>query len=280
LIALGREPGGEDAFRLDGRVAIVTGGLGLLGRAFCAALLDGGAELVVADLDGDACRRRAEDLGSALGGRVHGHAVDITQPASLLALRDAVLAASGRIDVLVNSAAIDDRFNEGAAAEESRFENYPLAMWRRAVDVNLTGTFLSCQVLGAEMARQGRGSIINIASTYGLVAPDQRLYQRPDGEQRFWKSAAYPAAKGGVIALTRFLGTYWAQAGVRVNAVSPGGVYNAQEEHFVASYGARTPLGRMAQPAEMSGAVVFLASDAASYVTGSNLVVDGGWTAW
>jgi NAD(P)-dependent dehydrogenase (short-subunit alcohol dehydrogenase family) len=280
VIAAGHDRAADPAFRLDGRVAIVTGALGLLGRAFSEALLAAGAALVVADLDGDACRRRAEQLRGGHGGPVHGFPVDITRPESLHELRDAVLAASGRLDVLVNSAAIDDKFSAGAAAEESRFETYPLALWRRALDVNLTGTFLSCQVLGAEMARQGRGSIINVASTYGVVAPDQRIYQRPDGEQRFWKSAAYPAAKGGVIALTRFLGTYWANDGVRVNALSPGGVGNGQDEHFVANYSARTPLGRMARPAEMGGAVVFLASDASSYVTASNLIVDGGWTAW
>ena len=279
-MTVGRDVVGDEAFRLDGRVAVVTGGLGLLGRALGEALLAAGAELVVADLDGEACRRRAEVLGSLHGGMVHGHAVDVTRRESLIGLRDAVLAASGHLDVLINSAAIDDRFTEGAAAEESRFENYPLALWRRALEVNLTGTFLACQVLGAEMARRGRGSIVNIASTYGLVAPDQRLYQRPDGEQRFWKAASYPAAKGGVIAFTRFLGTYWAGQGVRVNTLSPGGVGNGQEEHFVTNYSARTPLGRMARPAELGGAVVFLASDASSYVTASNLVVDGGWTAW
>jgi NAD(P)-dependent dehydrogenase (short-subunit alcohol dehydrogenase family) len=280
LIATSAERAADPAFRLEGRVAIVTGALGLLGRAFSEALLAAGAALVVADLDGAACRRRAEELGRAHGGLVHGFPVDITRPDSLGELRDAVLAASGRLDVLVNSAAIDDKFSEGAAAEESRFESYPLALWRRALDVNLTGTFLACQVLGAQMASQGRGSIINIASTYGVVAPDQRIYQGPHGEQRFWKSAAYPAAKAGVIALSRFLGTYWADAGVRVNALSPGGVGNGQDEHFVASYSARTPLGRMARPGEMGGAVVFLASDASSYVTASNLIVDGGWTAW
>jgi NAD(P)-dependent dehydrogenase (short-subunit alcohol dehydrogenase family) len=274
-------PAGPEAlFDLHGRVAVVTGGLGLLGRQFCAALLDAGGEVVIADVDATGSRRFAEELAWMGQGRAFGFGVDVTSPESLQALRDEVLRRSGRIDVLINSAAINDRFDEYSGAELSRFESYPLAVWERALSVNLTGTFLACQVLGTEMARKGTGSIINIASTYGMVAPDQRIYRRPDGTQHFWKSPSYPAAKGGVIAFSRFLASYWAEAGVRVNVISPGGVEQAQEPHFVQSYSARTPLGRMARPGELRGAALYLASDASSYVTGANLVVDGGWTAW
>lgn len=261
---------------LRGSVVIVTGGLGLLGRAFTDALAGAGASVVVTDLDHDACVARARELGA--GGL--GHGADITDPESLLALRDAVLHRHGRIDALVNNAAIDDRFAPGAAAHESRMEVYSLARWRRSLDTNVTGTFLCCQVLGSVMAARGTGSIVNVASTYGVVAPDQALYRRPDGTQAFYKGPAYPTGKAAVLGLTRYLAAYWGSAGVRVNALSPGGVANGQDEHFVTAYAARTPLGRMAQPTDYAGAIVFLTSAASAYVTGANLVVDGGWTVW
>jgi NAD(P)-dependent dehydrogenase (short-subunit alcohol dehydrogenase family) len=262
---------------------VVTGAAGLLGREHCRALAGAGATVVATDLDGAGCQAVAAELRDQTPGPVHAAAADLTVPESVLALRERVLALGGRIDVLVNNAAINDRFEDAAAAaEQSRFEAYALERFRRSLDVNVTGVFLASQVLGAEMARRGSGSIINIASTYGMVGPDQRIYRRPDGTQAFWKSAAYPASKGAVLAFTRFLATYWADRGVRVNSLSPGGVAqpSSQEPYFVTQYAARTPLGRMAEPWELRGAVVFLASDASSYVTGTNLVVDGGWTAW
>jgi NAD(P)-dependent dehydrogenase (short-subunit alcohol dehydrogenase family) len=270
----------SDAFSLDGRVAIVTGALGLLGREHCRALAKHGANVVATDLDASACQALSRELPG--GGEKHlGVAADITQPGEVSSLRDAVLRRFGRLDVLVNNAAVDDKFTSSeAAAELSKFENYPLELFRRSLDVNVVGTFLCSQVLGAEMAKAGRGSIVNIASTYGLVAPDQSIYRRPDGTQGFWKSAAYPTTKGAVLSFTRFLAAYWASGGVRVNALSPGGVENAQDRHFVDAYSARTPLGRMAKPTDYQGALVFLASDASAYMTGANLVVDGGWTTW
>lgn len=267
-------------FSLDGRVAVVTGALGLLGRRHCGALARAGATVVVTDLEADGCAELALALERTHGGRALGHAADITSRASVRSLREAALGACGRVDILVNNAAINEKVEAPADGAPVGFEEYPVAAWEAALRVNVTGTFLCCQAFGAEMARAGRGSIVNIASTYAIVAPDQSLYRRVDGTQAFIKSAAYPATKGAVIALTRYLAAYWGAAGVRVNALSPGGVENGQDREFVARYAARTPLARMASASDYEGAIVFLASDASAYVTGTNLVVDGGWTAW
>jgi NAD(P)-dependent dehydrogenase (short-subunit alcohol dehydrogenase family) len=270
-----------DLFSLQGRVAIVTGAIGLLGTEHCCALAEAGAIVVVADLDAAAAARaaaklRAEGAVGALGLRL-----DVTSPESVAEACTQILAEYGHIDILVNNAAVNDMVEKpAAAAADSRFENYPLRVWQRSIDVNLTGTFLCSQTFGTVMAQQGRGSIINIASTYGIVGPDQSLYRRDDGTQPFFKPPAYSATKGAVIALTRYLAAYWGGAGVRINTLSPGGVRNGQEEEFVARYAQRTPLGRMAGASDYRGAIRFLASDAAAYMTGANLVVDGGWCAW
>ncbi len=276
----------RDLFSLAGRVAVVTGAAGLLGRRHLAALAGAGAHVVAADLDGApaaAAKELAADLARAHGREMLGVELDVARPESVAALRDAVLARFGRIDVLVNDAALDEKVEGPGRPEHGeifRVENHPLALWEASLRVNVTGTFLCCQALGGEMARRGGGAIVNLASTYGLVAPDPSLYRRADGTQSFWKSAAYPTAKGAVLALTRHLAAYWGEAGVRVNALSPGGVENGQDSEFVARYAARTPLGRMAEAGDYDGALLFLASDASRYMTGANLVVDGGWTAW
>lgn len=266
-----------ERFSLAGKTAIVTGAAGLLGRYHCRALAEAGATVVATDLDPEGCGAVARELdGDALA-----VAADVSDPDSVRALAGAVFEHTGRIDVLINNAAINDKFQDpGAALELLRFENYPLEMWKRCLDVNVTGPFLCCQVIGAEMARAGGGSIVNLASTYALVAPDQSLYRDPDGYQRFCKSAVYPTTKAAVLALTRFLAAYWGQSGVRVNALSPGGVENSQDDFFIREYARRTPLKRMAAPTDFMGALIFLASDASAYVTGANLVVDGGFTIW
>ncbi|WP_394840623.1 SDR family oxidoreductase [Pendulispora brunnea] len=267
-------------FDLRDRVAVVTGAMGLLGKEHCRALASAGARIVVTDLDTGAAPALVEELMALGAPQVLAVDADVTDPENLLALRDGVRANFGGIDVLVNNAAIDDKVESPASAlEESRFENYSLRRFRRALDVNVTGVFLASQILGADMAKAGRGSIINVASTYGVVAPDQALYRTPAGEQTFFKSPVYPTSKGAVLAFTRYLAAYWGEAGVRVNALSPGGVANGQDAHFVSSYASRTLLGRMAYPHDYRGAILYLASDASAYVTGTNLIVDGGWTA-
>ncbi|MCU0344460.1 MAG: SDR family oxidoreductase [Ignavibacterium sp.] len=266
-----------ELFSLKNKVAIVTGALGLIGKNHCSALADAGANIVVCDLDEAKCKAFASTLST----ESIGVGVDITNKSSVENLRDRTLKEFNRIDILVNNAAINDMFeNPQAAAEQSMFENYPLDMWQKSLDVNVTGTFLCSQIIGNEMAKAGKGSIINVASTYGLVGPDQSIYKKPDGTQSFYKSPAYPATKGAIVNFTRFLAAYWGDKGVRVNTLTPGGVENNQDEYFINNYSTKTPLGRMAHPTDYKGAIIFLASDASAYMTGANLIVDGGWTAW
>jgi NAD(P)-dependent dehydrogenase (short-subunit alcohol dehydrogenase family) len=265
-----------ELFSLKNKTAIVTGALGLLGKKHCEALAAAGANVVVADLDG----KGAEAFAASLGGQHSGFATDVTSTGSLQDVRDKILERYSAIDILVNNAAINDMFeNPGMAKELSAFENYPLDAFKKSLDVNVTGVFLASQVFGTVMAEQGSGSIINIASTYGIVGPDQSIYRDECGEQTFYKSPVYPVTKGAVINFTRFLAAYWGNKGVRVNTLSPGGVENNQNEFFIHNYSAKTLLGRMAQADDYQGALVFLASDASAYMTGANLVVDGGWTA-
>lgn len=264
-------------FSLNNKIAIVTGALGLLGRQHCLALSEAGASVIVCDLDEKSCN----DFAFSLEGDSIGISVDITSIDSINNLKEKVLDKYRKIDILVNNAAINDMFeNPSAAAELSKFENYPLDLWNKSLNVNVTGTFLCSQIIGSQMVLQSSGSIINIASTYGIVAPDQSIYKKENGSQSFYKSPAYPATKGAVISFTRFLAAYWGDKGVRVNCLSPGGVENNQEEYFIKNYSNKTPLGRMAAPYDYKGAIVFLASEASAYMTGANLVVDGGWTAW
>ncbi|MDX2001908.1 MAG: SDR family oxidoreductase [Chitinophagales bacterium] len=266
----------QQLFSLEGKVAIVTGACGLIGSHHCKALDSAGAHVVIADIDEAKCAQVAETLAN----NPLAIAVDVTSESSLKTARDKVLAKYSKIDILVNNAAINDMFeNPLLAGQQSMFEHYPLEMFKKSLEVNVTGVFLCSQVFGMPMAEQGSGSIINIASTYGIVGPDQSIYVNQQGEQQFYKSAAYPVTKGAVVNFTRFLAAYWGKKGVRVNTLSPGGVENSQDAFFVSNYSKKTLLGRMAQPTDYMGALVFLASDASAYMTGANLVVDGGWTA-
>lgn len=266
-----------ELFSLKNRTAIVTGALGLIGKEHCQALSEAGANVIVADLDEANC----EEFAKTLFTESICVSLDVTKKDSIYNLRDIVLKKFGHIDILVNNAAINDMFEDPKSeTEQSKFENYPLELWQKSIDVNLTGVFLCSQILGTEMAKQKSGSIINIASTYGITAPDQSLYIKKDGTQSFFKPPAYSATKGAVIMFTKYLAAYWGKGGVRVNTLTPGGVENNQDEFFIEKYSSKTPLGRMAKPTDYKGALIFLASDASSYMTGANLVVDGGWTCW
>jgi NAD(P)-dependent dehydrogenase (short-subunit alcohol dehydrogenase family) len=212
-----------------------------------------------------------------------GIGADITDVGSVSQVLDLVLKRYGRVDVLINNAANNPTVGRsGSQMEWSRLENFPLDVWQRDIAVGLTGAFLCSQIIGSEMARQGKGVIVNIASDLAVIAPDQRLYERPDRDrsQQPVKPVTYSVVKTALIGLTRYLATYWADRGVRANALSPGGVYDGQPEDFVSRLATRIPLARMADVGEYEGAIVFLASDASSYMTGSNLVIDGGRSCW
>jgi len=273
----------QDKFDLAGRTAVVTGGAGLLGVQFCRTLAEAGAEVVVVDLNAEAAQAVAGDLARD-GFRALAVPTDITRPDDVDALVVQTLSVFGRLDVLVNSAALDPKFDPQAAARgiaPGKFEDYPLEQWNAALNVNLTGMFLVTQACARQMVAQGkRGSIINICSTYGLNGPDQRIYRKADGSQPAFKPVYYTVTKAGVLGFTKYLAAYYMETEIRVNALTPGGVFNEHDETFVRNYSAKTILGRMARKDEMNGALLFLASEASSYMTGNNLVVDGGWTAW
>jgi 2-deoxy-D-gluconate 3-dehydrogenase len=273
----------QEKFDLSGRVAVVTGGVGLLGTEFCRTLAEAGAAVAVVDLNEEKCAATAAELILA-GYQALGIGTDITNPASVNAMVEKVVASFGRLDVLVNSAALDPKFDPQAVSKgisPGNFEEYPLEQWNAALNVNLTGTFLVTQACVKQMILQGKkGSIINICSTYGLNGPDQRIYRKPDGSQPAFKPVYYTVTKAGVVGFTKYLAAYYMETEIRVNMLTPGGVYNNHDETFVKNYSAKTILGRMAHKDEMNGALLFLASDASSYMTGNNVVVDGGWTAW
>lgn len=265
-------------FDLQDRVALVTGGAGLLGAEFCRTLGEANAKVVVADLDRQATERLVSELVDD-GIHVAGVEVDVTDGNSVNKMVEQTLEDFKRLDILVNCAALDPKFDPAHSRHTNSFEDYPLESWNQALAVNLTGAFLCCQAATRPMLAQGKGVIINLSSIYGLTAPDQRLYQLPGQEAQF-KPAYYPVTKSGILALTGYLAAYYAGRNIRVNAISPGGIYNGHDEQFVKAYSARTMLGRMASKDDMNGALLYLASDASAYVTGANLVVDGGWSAW
>jgi len=269
-----------DKFKLDGQVAVVTGGAGLLGKEFCRTLAEAGASVAVVDLDGSAARQLSEALNENSANSA-AFQTNITDPQQVGDMLQEVLGKFKRLDILVNSAALDPKFDPGhdTPGASGAFEDFPLQAWQQAMDVNLTGMFLVTQAAVKPMLSQGQGAVINLCSMYGLVGPDQRLYQK-EGQPARFKPVYYPVTKAGVLGFTRYLAAYYAGKNIRVNALTPGGVFNGHDETFLKEYAARSILGRMATRDEMNGALLFLASQASAYMTGANLVVDGGWTAW
>jgi NAD(P)-dependent dehydrogenase (short-subunit alcohol dehydrogenase family) len=259
-----------ELFSLIDRVAVVTGGMGQLGAEIARGLVEQGARVAIFDIEADGT---GDDSLRSLP-------VDVTNRAAIEGATDEITDAWGVPHVLVNAAALDSP-PDAPVEEVGPFEDYPSDSFDQVMEVNVKGTLLACQVIGARMAAAGRGSIVNVSSIYGMLSPVQELYdfRRREGGT-FFKPVAYSVSKSALYNLTRYLATYWAKNGVRVNTLTLAGIWNDQPQEFLEAYTARMPLGRMAEAREVVGPVVFLASDASSYVTGANVVVDGGWSAW
>ena len=273
----------RDVFDLSGRVAIITGGAGMLGMQHAAAIAEAGGHVVVADVAEDT-EQSAVALTEAHGIEAFGVRVDITRQREVDAMVGAVMAKFGRIDILINNAALTVKGGGERSTEYfAPFEQYPLHLWEQALQVNLTGSFLCCQAVGKVMVVRRSGVVLNIASDIGNISPDHRIYDgvmSPQTGRPFNTPIAYATTKAGILNFTRYLATYWADKGIRVNCLSPGGVDAGHDPRFVEQVTSRIPLGRLARADEYKGAVLFLVSDASSYMTGANLIVDGGRTAW
>ena len=268
-----------ESFSLKDKVAIVTGGVGILGTYFCEALADCGAKVAVVDLDQNECDKFAKQLNEHYGINCLGVACDVSNRDSVIKMVDSVSKKLGDIDILHNNAA--SKSSDLNAFFES-FENYSLEQWREITKVNIEGMFLVAQQVGKKMIEHGRvGSIIQTGSIYGLVSPDKRIYKGSYYFDREISSpAVYTVSKASVIGLTKYLACYWAEKNIRVNTLTPGGVFSGQNETFIKNYSNRVPMNRMAEKHEMASALIFLASEASSYITGQNIVIDGGLSVW
>lgn len=270
-------------FSIKDRVALITGGAGFLGEKHAEALLDGGAKVALLDSDDGALNKRVETLKQTYpASEIAGYDCNIIEEEKVeLAVRD-IEEGFGPIDILINNASFNPQVKEGNEKVFERFEHLSLESWHLAFEAGLTGAFLMSQIVGEKMAERRRGVILNIASDLSVIAPDQRLYRKKNvpEEKQPVKPVTYSVEKHGLIGLTRYLATYWADKGVRVNAVSFGGVHRDQSEEFVKKISQLIPMGRMAEPDEYKGVVLFLCSDASSYMTGANVIMDGGRTAW
>ncbi len=270
-------------FSLHSRVIVITGGAGLLGRKHAEAVLEAGGMPVLLDINQAVLDGAVRQLEADCGGEVLGLVCNITDKPDIEACLATILQKFGRLDGLVNNAANDPKVGPDADAERlTRFENMSQDYWSADVAVGLTGAFLCAQVFGHHLATHGGGVILNVASDLAVIAPDQRIYRQPNlpPEGQPVKPVTYSVVKAGLVGLTRYLATYWAEQGVRVNAVSPGGVFNGQSEDFVEKLTNLIPMGRMANKDEYKATIIYMLSDASSYVTGINLVADGGRTCW
>lgn len=271
-----------DKFKLDGKVAIITGGGGLLGTKHAEAIAEAGGIPVLWDINAEAAQDRSREIAESYKLKCLGMNVDITDPENVKNGLQEVLDIFHRVDILINNAANNPKVTPGEALAWSRLENFPLNLWQKDIDVGLTGAFLCSQAIGTYMAQNSGGVILNVASDLGVIAPDQRIYRKDglDEDEQPVKPVTYSVIKHGIIGLTKYLATYWAVKNVRVNSISPGGVYTNQPEDFVRKLANLIPMGRMASQNEYKAAVLFLISDASSYMTGNNLLVDGGRTCW
>lgn len=273
-----------EKFRLDHKVIVITGGAGLLGRQHAEAVLDAGGIAILLDITAAALENAVSELGKKYNeDRIVGMLADITSLESLEKVRDVILSKYQSIDGLINNAANNPKI-EGNVANMAaiQFENFPMQMWMNDIAVGLTGAFLCSQIFGAAMAKQGRGVILNISSDLGIIAPDQRIY-RKEGlkeEEQTIKPVTYSVIKHGLIGLTKYLATYYAKKGVRCNALCPAGVFNGQDDEFLKKLTNLVPMGRMADKEEYKSTILYMLSDASSYMTGSTVVVDGGRTCW
>ena len=269
----------QTPFDLSGKVAVITGGAGILGQHFCRGVAGAGASVAVVDIEVDKARALASDIQSRFGVKAVGLFCDVANSASVGEMVDAVCRELGQINLLHNNAASK---SDNLDAFFAPFENYSLDEWRKVMAVNIDGMFLVAQAVGRKMVEQGTGgSIVQTASIYGVMAPDHRIYEGSSYLGRQINTpAVYSTSKAAVIGLSQYLATYWARQGIRVNTLTPGGTESGQNDEFKRRYSARIPMGRMAAPAEMVGALLYLLSDASSYVTGQNILVDGGLSAW
>jgi NAD(P)-dependent dehydrogenase (short-subunit alcohol dehydrogenase family) len=269
-------------FDLTGRVAVITGGAGMLGVRHAEILADAGAIPVLVDLDAAQCEKAASALRGRGAAQAAGCAADITKESDVAKMASEIEGRFGRVDILINNAALTVKGGgESNPDYFAPFEQYPEALFSKALDVNLKGAFLVTRALGPGMAARGKGVVVNIASDVAMISPDHRIYRGMTyGGKPFNTPIAYSMSKAALLAFTRYLATYWAERGVRVNALSPAGVWDGHDEQFTTRLSSLIPMGRMAQKDEYQGAILFLCSDASSFMTGANLVVDGGRTAW